>query len=156
MALLVAVLGSRTATNAPMTTESGSTSRTLVHVVVSPSAVRTSTRVPHPIQLIPVEVRAYTIEGPMADGKWTHRGACAVSTAQFPLGTILYLYNPYGSFNSQCIAEDTGSDIGYGQIDLAMPDDTAGATRWGVRHLLARVVRRGWGGNGSPTILPTP
>jgi len=87
----------------------------------------------------------------MADGKQTHVGACAVSTAQFPLGTILYLYNADGSFNRQCLAEDTGNDVHVGQIDIAMPGDAAGATRWGIRHLWARVARWGWGAGGTPT-----
>jgi 3D (Asp-Asp-Asp) domain-containing protein len=100
--------------------------------------------------LIPVDVSAYTIEGTMADGKPTHLGACAVSLAQFPLGTILNLYNSDGSFNRQCLAEDTGNAIGYGQIDLAMPKDSVGATKWGRRHLWARVMRRGWSEKGTP------
>jgi 3D (Asp-Asp-Asp) domain-containing protein len=155
VALVVAVLSSRSVNNAPTTsTRPRPTPVTSVSIVVSPTAA--STPVSHPTQLIPVQVRAYTIEGRMADGKWTYLGACAVSTGQFPLGTILYLYNADGSFNRQCLAEDTGGDIAYGQIDLAMPSDTASATRWGVRHLFARVMRWGWDGGGSPTALPTP
>ena len=98
-----------------------------------------------PTNLIPVTVTAYTLEGQMTDGNWTHVGACAVSPAQFPLGSIIALYNPDGTFNQQCTAEDTGPSVGNGDIDLAMPGDEAGATRWGTRHLLAKVVRRGWG-----------
>ncbi|GAC1350085.1 MAG: hypothetical protein NVSMB27_29260 [Ktedonobacteraceae bacterium] len=100
--------------------------------------------------LIPVNVSVYTIEGTMADGKPTHVGACAVSVAQFPLGTILNLYNTDGSFNRQCLAEDTGDSIGYGQIDLAMPGDSIGATQWGRRHLWVRVMRWGWSEKGTP------
>ena len=123
---------------------------------VTTTAVAHSTHAARPTRLIPVEVSAYTIEGAMADGKQTHAGACAVSTAQFPLGTILYLYNADGSFSRQCIAEDTGNFIHVGQIDVAMPGDAAGAVRWGIRHLWARVARWGWGTGGSPTPLPTP
>jgi 3D (Asp-Asp-Asp) domain-containing protein len=99
---------------------------------------------PRPTNLIPVQVTAYTLEGKMADGKWTHVGACAVSTAQFPLGSIILLYNPDGTFNRQCVAEDTGPSVGVGDIDLAMPGDTAGAAHWGTRHLLAKILRKGW------------
>lgn len=155
VALVVVVLGSRSVNNAPTTsTRPRPTPVTSVSIVVSPTAA--STPASHPTQWIPVLVRAYTIEGRMADGKWTYLGACAVSTGQFPLGTILYLYNADGSFNRQCLAEDTGGDIAYGQVDLAMPGDTAGATRWGIRRLFARVLRWGWDGGGSPTALPTP
>jgi 3D (Asp-Asp-Asp) domain-containing protein len=155
VALVVAVLGSRSVNNAPTTsTRPRPTPMTSVSIVISPTATRTLAS--DPTQLIPVLVRAYTIEGRMADGKWTYLGACAVSTGQFPLGTILYLYNADGSFNRQCLAEDTGGDIAYGQVDLAMPGDTAGATRWGIRHLFARVMRWGWDGGGSPTALPIP
>ena len=154
--LVVAVLGSRSMHNAPPTSirPRPTPMTTPVSIVVSPTAA--STPASHPTQLIPVLVRAYTIEGRMADGKWTYLGACAVSTGQFPLGTILYLYNADGSFNRQCLAEDTGGDIAYGQVDLALPSDTAGATRWGIRHLFARVMRWGWNEEGSPTALRTP
>ncbi len=101
---------------------------------------------PAPTPLISVNVSAYTVEGTMADGKPTRVGACAVSIAQFPLGTILDLYNSDGSFNRQCVAEDTGGSISYGQIDLAMPGDSVGATQWGRRHLWAHVLRWGWSG----------
>ena len=110
------------------------------------SVVPTATHArPASTPLISVNVSAYTIEGIMADGKPTHVGACAVSIAQFPLGTILDLYTSDGSFNRQCVAEDTGSSIGSGQIDLAMPGDSVGATQWGRRHLWAYVMRWGWG-----------
>jgi 3D (Asp-Asp-Asp) domain-containing protein len=150
--MLVSIHSTMTTTRSPQPT-----SRTPVNVSNSTIVVVTATHSSsQPPQLIPVTVRVYTIEGQMADGKPTHVGACAVSTAQFPLGTILYLYNADGSFNRQCMAEDTGSDIQYGQIDVAMPGDVNGATNWGTRHMWARVVRRGWGEGKSPTPLPTP
>lgn len=133
---------------------------TMVKVPTATTAVVTPTPSPQPTKqlskMIPVQVRVYTIEGSMADGTWTHVGACAVATTQFPLGTILYLYNADGSFNRACLAEDTGSDIQYGQIDLAMPGDADGASRWGIQNLWARVVRWGWSEGGSPTAFPTP
>lgn len=143
-------------TNSTSSAQPTPTSPVTIPVAVTTTAVARSTQSVQPTKLIPVTVSAYTLEGAMADGKQTHVGACAVSTAQFPLGTILYLYNPDGSFNRQCIAEDTGGSVQVGQIDIAMPGDTAGAVRWGVRHLLARIVRWGWGNGGSPTPLPTP
>ena len=109
--------------------------------------VPTATPTISPVQLIPVQVRAYTIEGKMADGKMTHAGACAVSLNQFPLGSILALYNKDDhTLNRQCTAEDSGGDIQDGQIDLAMPGDSDGAQRGGVRDMLVHVVRRGWNG----------
>jgi 3D (Asp-Asp-Asp) domain-containing protein len=147
--VLFSVRSTMTTTHSPQPT-----SLTRLKVRNSTVVTVTSTRTSQRPQLIPVTVRAYTLQGPMADGKQTRAGACAVSVAQFPLGTILYLYNADGSFNRQCMAEDTGSDIQYGQIDVAMPGDVNGATNWGTRHMWARVVRRGWGN--SPTPLPTP
>lgn len=94
-------------------------------------------------QMISIEAHAYTIQGTMANGKQTHIGACAVSIAQFPLGTILKLYNADKTFNRQCVAEDTGGGIGYGQIDVAMPGDEKGAARWGVRRMWVEVVHKG-------------
>src|SRR5438132_11126610 len=58
-------------------------------------------------ELATVKVTVYTTSGKMADGRWAYLGACAVSVSQFPLGTILALYNPDGSFNRFCTAEDT-------------------------------------------------
>jgi len=121
------------------------------------AAVPTRAATPANIKLIPVHVRAYTIEGMMADGKATHVGACAVSPDQFPLGTVLYLYNKDDhTFNRQCTAEDTGGDIEDGEVDIALPGDSEEATKWGQKDLLARVVRRGWDDNNAPTTLPTP
>ncbi|GAC1484057.1 MAG: hypothetical protein NVS2B12_38940 [Ktedonobacteraceae bacterium] len=127
---------------------------------LAPTHMVTPTQAVTPIapanaELIPVQVRAYTIEGKMADGKMAHSGACAVSPSQFPLGTVLYLYNKADkTFNRKCTAEDTGGDVQDGQIDLAMPGDTVGAMKWGTKDLLARVARRGWGD--SNTTLPNP
>lgn len=156
--LVVGAVGVLFSVHSTMTTTRSPqpTSLTPLNVRNSTVVVATTTRTSQRPQLIPVTVRAYTLQGPMADGKQTHAGACAVSAAQFPLGTILYLYNADGSFNRQCLAEDTGSDIQYGQIDVAMPGDVNGATNWGTRHMWARVVRRGWGEGKSPTPLPTP
>jgi hypothetical protein len=92
----------------------------------------------------------------MADGNWTYWGACAVYTPEFPFGTVIALYNPDGSFNRQCTAEDTGGAVGYGHIDLAMPGDEAAAVNWGVRYLPAQVLRWGWGNGQSPQFAATP
>ena len=105
-------------------------------------------------EMTPISVSAYSQNARMADGNLTHVGACAVSLNQFSLGTIIALYNIDGSFNRQCIAEDTASSIDYGSLRLAMPGNTAGTITWGVRNLLARPVRIGWGHNGPP-IFPT-
>ncbi|HEV7237133.1 MAG TPA: hypothetical protein VGN15_13175 [Ktedonobacteraceae bacterium] len=101
-------------------------------------------------EMTPISVSAYSQNARMADGNWTHAGACAVSLSQFPLGTIIALYNIDGSFNRQCIVEDTAPAIDYGSLRLAMPGNTAGITTWGVRNLLARAVRIGWGHDGPP------
>ena len=122
-----------------------STRTSLVQATVAITEGVTKSASSHPAKMIPVKVTAYTLEGKMTDGKETHLGACAVSTAQFPLGSVIYLYNLDGTFNRQCVAEDTGPSIGYGDIDLAMPGDEAGAVHWGTRNLLAQVIRRGWG-----------
>lgn len=94
--------------------------------------------------MIPVNVTAYALQGRMADGNWTHWGACAVYTSQFPFGTLINIYNRDASFNRQCIAEDTGGAISYGHIDLAFPGDESAAIQWGRQYLYARVVRWGW------------
>lgn len=94
--------------------------------------------------MIPVNVTAYALQGRMADGNWTHWGACAVYTGQFPFGTLINIYNQDGSFNRQCIAEDTGGAITYGHIDLAFPGDENAAIQWGRQYLYARVARWGW------------
>ena len=96
--------------------------------------------------LITLEVSAYSAQGKMADGNWTHLGACSVPTTQFPLGTIIAFYNGDGSFNRQCTAEDSANHIAYGHIELAMPGDEAAAMQWGIRTLSVQVLRWGWGG----------
>src|SRR5579859_5495763 len=52
-----------------------------------------------------LKVTAYTAVRRMTDGNWTHVGACAVAHAQFPLGTVLALYNADGTFVRQCTVE---------------------------------------------------
>lgn len=96
--------------------------------------------------LITLEVSAYSLQERMADGNWTYVGACSVSTAQFPLGTIIAFYNGDGSFNRQCTAEDSAGYIAYGYIELAMPGNQAAAIQWGIRTMSAQVLRWGWGG----------
>jgi len=101
-------------------------------------------------EITTVTVSVYSQNRRMTDGNWTHEGACAVSPSQFPLGTIIVLYHTDGSFDRQCTAEDTNSDIDYGSLRLAMPDNSTAATQWGVHTLLARAIRVGWGQNGPP------
>ncbi len=101
-------------------------------------------------EMNPISVSASSQNARMTDGNWTHAGACAVSPTQFPLGSIIALYNIDGSFNRQCIAEDTASTIDYGSLRLTMPGNPTAARTWGVRNLLARPIRIGWGHNGPP------
>ena len=102
-----------------------------------------------------LQVTAYTSQQKMADGASPYVGACAVSTNQFPLGTVLALYNSDGSFNRQCTAEDTRSTITPDQIALALPGDLIGAKQWGTRYLSVQVLRLGWGeGNPPKPALP--
>jgi hypothetical protein len=98
-----------------------------------------------------VKVTASTFSGKMADGNWSYTGACIVSPDQFSLGSVIALYNSDGSFNRQCIAEDSDQTITYGQISLMMPGDTAATRNWGTQYLAVRVLRIGWGKNGPPT-----
>jgi 3D (Asp-Asp-Asp) domain-containing protein len=101
-----------------------------------------------------LSVTATAQEMRMSDGRWAYAGACAVSQKQFPLGTIIALYNQDGTFNRQCTAEDSSSRIAYGHIDLAMPGNATDAKKWGVRYLLAHIERWGWGKSGPPVIKP--
>jgi len=96
-----------------------------------------------------LEVSANSVQGRMADGNWAYTGACSVSTAQFPLGTIIALFNSDGSFNRQCTAEDTAATIDPGHAELMMPGNKAAALQWGIRTMSAQILRWGWGG-------PTP
>ena len=97
-----------------------------------------------------VKVTASTFSGRMVDGNWSYAGACIVSPDQFPLGSIIALYDPDGSFNRQCIAEDSDQTITNGQISLIMPGDALATQRWGTKYLIVRVLRIGWGKNGPP------
>lgn len=103
-----------------------------------------------------VKVGAYDTRSRMADGNWTHPGACAVNNAQFPFGTVIALYTSDGTLSRQCTAEDTNKALGYNSIELAMPGDYVGALRWGVRTLLAQIVRWGWGSATPPNPLSAP
>ena len=102
-----------------------------------------------------LKVTAYAHDGRMADGHWTYFGACAVSSAQFPFGTIIDLYDQHGDFTLECIAEDTGKGISSGRISIAMPGDAASAEYWGTRVLIAQIARWGWGSVKPPAPLPT-
>ena len=106
--------------------------------------------------MMPVIVSASAEEGVMADGNWTYKGACAVPTAQFPLGTLLDLYNVDGSFNQTCTAEDTADNIPYGHIHLLLPGDRAAADAWGVHALLVHPERWGWDNDGPPPQAAIP
>jgi len=64
----------------------------------------------------------------MADGNWTHTGACAVSLAQFPLG-LSRSYNIDGSYRYSGEVEDSYS-IEYVTPSSAMPGNTAGTITW--------------------------
>ncbi len=101
-----------------------------------------------------VKVTASTSSGLMTDGNWSYTGACIVSLDQFPLGSIIALYNSDGSFNLQCTAEDSNQTISYGQIGLIIPGDTSATQRWGTKYLMVHVLRIGWGTYGPP-IPPT-
>ena len=105
--------------------------------------------------LITVKVTAYTASGRMADGNWTYSGACSVAQSQFPLGTIIALYDANGSLVRQCTAEDTNKTIPYGDIELAMPGNALSATQWGMRNLSVQVIRLGWGPSGPPNLAAT-
>ena len=97
-----------------------------------------------------VKVTASTFSGRMTDGNWSYAGACIVSPDQFSLGSIIALYTSDGSFKLQCTAEDSNQTITYGQIGLIIPGDAAAIQSWGTQYLAARVLRIGWGKNGSP------
>lgn len=96
-------------------------------------------------------VEASSQEIRMTDGRWAYEGACIVSQKQFPLGTVIALYNQDGTFNRQCTAEDNSSNVHYGHIYLAMPGNTDAVQQWGRRNLLAHIERWGWGSNGPPS-----
>jgi 3D (Asp-Asp-Asp) domain-containing protein len=104
--------------------------------------------------LMTLKVAGYATQGRMADGNSIYAGACAVSTAQFPLGTVLALYNADGSLNRQCTAEDTSASITPDQIYLAMPGNDEGVSHWGVRMLMVQVLRWGWGAGNPPELAP--
>src|SRR5947209_9961585 len=53
-------------------------------------------------EMMSVKVTVSTRSGLMADGKVTYLGACAVSLAQFPLGTRIALYDADGTFEREC------------------------------------------------------
>ena len=97
-----------------------------------------------------LKVTAYTLNGWMTDGNWSHPGACAVALDQFSYGTVIALYNTDGSFNQKCTAEDSNEDITDGQISLLIPGNAATVSHWGTQYLMARVLRTGWGKGGMP------
>lgn len=97
-----------------------------------------------------VKVTASTFSGRMTDGNWSYAGACIVSPDQFPLGSIIALYDNDGSFNLQCTAEDSDQTISYGQIGLILSDATSASQSWGTKYLMVHVLRIGWGKYGPP------
>ena len=105
--------------------------------------------------ILTLTVSASSARGRMTDGNWTYPGACSVSTAQFPLGTIIALYNSDGSFNRQCTAENTESDSDFGHIELVMPGNQAAVMQWGTRTMSAQILRLGWG-DAAPNFSSTP
>lgn len=92
--------------------------------------------------LITVSVTFYTDQGFMADGQETHLGACAVWSKQFPLGTMIKLYDPSNLKQAvySCTAEDTGTHICNNDVDVAMPGQVAQAIQLGVKSMQLQVV----------------
>ena len=92
--------------------------------------------------LVPVSVTFYTDQGLMADGQETHLGACAVWVKQFPLGTMIKLYDPSDLTQAvySCTAEDTGTHICNNDIDVAMPGQVTQAIQLGVKSMQLQVV----------------
>lgn len=72
---------------------------------------------------------AYCLSGHTATGTSVHYGTIAVYPRQIRLGTRLYV-SGYG----QGRAEDTGSAIGWGHLDLWFPSCSQ-AMRWGRRSV---------------------
>lgn len=96
-------------------------------------------------KMLSVNVTTYHEEGRMADGHWAYNGACAVSPAQFPFGTVIALYNQDGSFIRQCVAEDTTPTLKSGHIALVVPDGTTDLNKWTNRQLSFQILH--WGSN---------
>jgi 3D (Asp-Asp-Asp) domain-containing protein len=119
---------------------------TAVSSVSNPTATATATPIATPDTssggMQTVSVTFYTDEGPMADGQQTHLGACAVWTGQYPLGTMIQLYDPSNLTQPAyiCTAEDTGTHICQNDIDVAMPGQTALAIQLGVESMELQVV----------------
>lgn len=144
-----------TPTPASTPTSSPSTVSTPTPTPVSTIYIPTNNPTPTPIPtatptsastasggLIPVSVTFYTDEGLMADGQETHLGACAVWVKQFPLGTMIKLYDPSNLNQAvySCTAEDTGTHICNNNIDVAMPGQVSEAIQLGVKSMQLQVV----------------
>ena len=116
---------------------------TVVPTAAPPTGNNPPTPTPIPTdKLIAVSVTFYSDQGFMADGQQTHRGACAVWAKQFPLGTMIKLYDPSDLSQAvyTCTAEDTGTHICQNNIDVALPGQDALAIQLGVKSMKLQVV----------------
>ncbi len=90
---------------------------------------------------IPIVATAYSDTGAMANGQKTFNGACAVYPSQIPMGTVFNIYTTDKQLIQQCTATDTGGDITFGRIDIAMPGREGDAVNWGRRNVLIKIVK---------------
>lgn len=122
-------------------------------VPASGSHTLTTGAPPLPTANIMVKATVYTDNTQaMYDGVWPYDGACAVDPSQFPFHTEMDLYTSDGTFLQHCVAEDIGTNIHCGDLDLAKPGDNniPAAINWGVRLIQVKVTS--WGDNSTTWI----
>src|SRR5258708_8772495 len=57
--------------------------------------------------MLTLAVSASSVRVRMTDGNWTYPGACSVSTAQFPLATVIAFNNTDGPFTHHSTPQTT-------------------------------------------------
>ncbi|GCF11135.1 hypothetical protein [Dictyobacter arantiisoli] len=89
-----------------------------------------------------VMVTFYNDIGAMADGQQTHRGACAVYSAQFKLGTTFDLYASATATTPayHCTAEDTGTEVCSNHVDVFLPLSTSTLMQMGAPSMYLQLT----------------
>lgn len=112
--------------------------------------------VPEPVAVAPadeglpmarrLEMRAtaYCLRGNMRTGVRVREGMAAGDPAVLPLGSVVRVSHPDGRVVGIFVIMDTGGAVRGNRLDLWM-DSCADARQWGVRTVVAEVVRLGRG-----------
>jgi 3D (Asp-Asp-Asp) domain-containing protein len=98
----------------------------------------------------PFTASAYCDRGTTKAGVRAQRGVAAADPAVLPVGSVIRVDAPSPEHAGIYTVLDTGGKVIGRRIDLFVPD-CGQARRFGLQHVLVRVLRLGWDPRATPT-----